>query len=207
MKLRKLFITAAILISYPAITYADNYRFDGLYEIEAPKDWRIVSSSHAAELMKQAGEIANQAKVELDVNLKDIATPFIIYKEESNEAFLTRVMVGPPELTKEEFDSLTVSDINKLGEELSRRQNEVMRASGIRPISSQSGTGVFKGVPAVRTESAFYNVRGFKVSRAQYIVYRTSATLIISLEHTVLGGEPNYKLTENQIIKFNVLTQ
>ncbi|SUA50476.1 Uncharacterised protein [Oligella ureolytica] len=157
--------------------------------------------------MKQAGKIANTAKVELDVDLKDIATPFMIYKEKSNEAFLTRVMVGPPELTKEEFDGLTVSDINTLGDELSKRQNEIMRASGIRLISSQSGTGTFKGTPAVRTESISYNSKGFKVSRAQYIVYRTSATLIISLEHTVLSGEPNYKLIENQISSFNVLAQ
>ncbi len=157
--------------------------------------------------MRQASKIANTAKVELDVDLKDIATPFMIYKENSNEAFLTRVMVGPPELTKEEFDGLTVSDINTLGEELSKRQNEIMRASGIRLISSQSGTGTFKGTPAVRTESIYYNSKGFKVSRAQYIVYRTSATLIISLEHTVLIGEPNYKLIENQISSFNVLAQ
>jgi hypothetical protein len=205
--LRKLLIAIAILISYPVITHAENYRFDGLYEISAPGDWRVVSSSHATELMKQAGKIANTAKVELDVDLKDIATPFMIYKEKSNEAFLTRVMVGPPELTKEEFDSLTVSDINTLGDELSKRQNEIMRASGIRLISSQSGTGTFKGTPAVRTESISYNSKGFKVSRAQYIVYRTSATLIISLEHTVLSGEPNYKLIENQISSFNVLAQ
>lgn len=207
MKLRKLVIAIAILISSPAITYAENYRFDGLYEISAPEDWRIVSSSHTAELMKQAGEIANKTKTKIDVDLKDIATPFMIYKEKSNEAFLTRVMVGPPELTKEEFDSLTVLDINNIGEELSKRQNEIMRASGIRLVSSQSGTGTFKGVPAVRTESISYNSKGFKVSRAQYIVYRTSATLIVSLEHTVLSGEPNYKLIESQISKFNVLAQ
>lgn len=123
--MRKLLIAIAILISYPAITHAENYRFDGLYEISVPGDWRVVSSSHATELMKQAGKIANTAKVELDVDLKDIATPFMIYKEKSNEAFLTRVMVGPPELTKEEFDGLTVSDINTLGDELSKRQNEI----------------------------------------------------------------------------------
>ena len=195
------------MTSYPAITHAENYRFDGVYEISAPEDWRVVSSSHTAELMKQAGKIANEAKVELDVDLKDIATPFMIYKEKGNEAFLTRVMVGPPELTKEEFDSLTVSDINTLGNELSKRQNEIMRASGVRLVSSQSGTGTFKGTPAVRTESISYNSKSFKVSRAQYIVYRTSATLIISLEHTVLSGEPNYKLIENQISSFNVLAQ
>ena len=205
--MRKLVVAIAIFISSPAIAYAESYRFDGFYEISVPKDWRIVSRSHTAELIKQAGEITNKTKIKLDVDLKDIATPFMIYKEKSNEAFLTRVMVGPPELTKEEFDSLTVLDISNIGEELSKRQNEIMRASGIRLVSSQSGIGTFKGVPAVRTESVSYNSKGFKVSRAQYIVYRTSATLIISLEHTVLNGEPNYKLIENKISKFNVLAQ
>lgn len=205
--MKKLLIVIAILVSYPVITHAENYRFDGLYEISVPEDWRVISNSHEAELMKQAEKIANKAKVEFDVELKDIATPFMIYKEKGKEVFLTRVMVGSPELTKEEFDSLTVLDINTLGNEISKRQNEVMRASGVKLISSQSGIGTFKGTPAVRTESISYNSKGFKVSRAQYIVYRTSATLIISLEHTVFSGEPNYKLIENQISSFNVLAQ
>lgn len=207
MNFIKSVIAIAIFISFPSITYAENYRFEGLYEISATEDWRIVSNSHATELIKQASDIVNKTNIKPDVNLKDLATPFMIYKQKSNEGFLVRVIVGPPELTKEEFDSLTVLDINSIGEELSKRQNEVMRASGIKLVSSQSGTGIFKGVPAVRTESISYNSKGLKVSRAQYIVYRTSATLIISLEHTVLSGEPNYKLIENQISKFNVLAQ
>ncbi|OWK48285.1 hypothetical protein PSOLE_09650 [Pseudomonas oleovorans subsp. oleovorans] len=205
--MKKILILIAIFTSHPLITHAENYRLDGLYEISIPKDWRIVSSSHATELMNQASTIANKAKVEHYVDLKDIATPFMIYKENGNEVFLTRILIGPPELTKEEFDSLTVSDINTLGNELSKRQSEIMKVSGIKLVSSQSGTGTFKGTPAVRTESLSYNSMGFKVSRAQYIVYRASATLIISLEHTVFSGEPNYKLIENQISSFNVLAQ
>ena len=197
--MRKLLIAAAVLISCSAITHAESYRFDGLYEISAPGDWGVVSSSHATELVKQAEKIINKAKIKPYVDFKDISTPFMIYKENSNEAFLTRVIVLPPELTKEEFDGMTVLDIRKLGDELSKRQNAVMRSSGVRLISSQSGIGAIKGTPAVRTESISYNTKGFKVSRAQYIVYRTSATLIISFEHTMLNGEPNYKLIENQI--------
>lgn len=186
---------------------ASNYRFDGVYEISVPDDWRVISNSHSAELMKQAKAIATKTNASLDIDLKDIATPFMIYKEESNEAFLTRVMVGPPELTKDEFDSLTVQEINLLGEEISKRQNEILKSAGVRLVSSQFGTGTFKGVPAVRTESVSYNSHGLKVSRAQYVVYRTSVTLIISLEHTVRSGEPNYKLIESQVSGFNVLAK
>ena len=205
--MRKLLIATAVLISCSAITHAESYRFDGLFEISAPRDWRVVSSSHATELVKQAEKMINKANIKPYVDFKDISTPFMIYKENSNEAFLTRVMVLPPELTKEEFDGMTVLEIRNLGDELSKKQNAVMRSSGIRLISSQSGIGAIKGTPAVRTESISYNTKGFKVSRAQYIVYRASATLIVSLEHTMLNGEPNYKLIENQISSFNVLAQ
>lgn len=204
MKLRSLATAIILLTSFPAITYAGNYRFDEIYEIAVPDDWRVLSSSHSAELMKSATDIVKKTNIEID--LKNLTTPFIIYKEKSNEVLLTRVMIAPPELTKEEFDNLTALEINKIGEELSKRQNEIIRASGVRLISSQFGTGNFKGTPAVRTESISYNSKGFKVSRAQYIIYRKSATLIISLEHTILSGEPSYRLIENQISSFNVLS-
>lgn len=205
--MKRIFVAVAILILYPSIAIAENYRFDGLYEMSASKDWQVVSSSHAAELMKQAEKKADKIKIEFDVDLKDISTPFMIYRGVSSGAFSTRVMVGPPELTKKEFDRLTISDINTLGTEILKRQNEIMKASGIRQLSSQSGMGKFKGVSAVQIESVYFNTRGLKVSQTQYIVYRASATLIITLAHTVLSGEPNYKLIENEITSFNVLAQ
>lgn len=207
-KMKTSTIAIAFLILYtPCATFAGNYKIDGTYEITIPDDWLILSKTKSEEQMKSAAELVKKSKTNADIAFEDLSTPFMAYEETSNEAYLTRVIVGPAKMTKEEFNSLTVFEINQLGEEITKRQNALLKVSGIRILSTQSGITTFKGIPAIRTESLSYNSKGFKVSRAQYIVYRSSATLSISLEHTVLSGEPNYKLIESQISVFNVVAQ
>ncbi len=208
LKLKKLIIVIFILIPIPVLSYAEDYRVDGVYDLSIPNDWQVASKPQAIRLLEDAKKVVKEANLKLDVKSQDIVTPFVAYKEKNKELFLARVIIGPPEVVAEdEFDNFTDLDIKNIGEYLSSRQNELLEASGYRLESSRYGKESFKGTSAFHMVRTYYDPKGHKVSRGQYIVYRTTATLIISMEHTVIKGEPDYRLIESQISLFNILAE
>jgi len=200
-------VSLFLILLFASATYAETYKLSGVYEVTVPNDWLLVPRNDISKLKKDASDFAKDKKFELDVELKDISIPLFTYKEKTDGVYSLRVIVGPAELTKQEFESLTLSEINNISNEILKRQIEAFKLAKYPVFSSKSGIAEFKGTQAIRTEIIYKNSKGFKASRAQYAIYRGSATLLVSLEHIALTGEPNYRLAEAQISSYKVLAK
>lgn len=206
MKTPKIVLLFLILL-FTSYTYAETYKLSGIYEITVPNDWLVVPRTDISKLKNDAYDFAKNGKIQLDVELKDISVPLFAYKEKTDGVYSLTVVVGPAELTKQEFGNLTPSEINNISNEVLKRQIEVFKLAKYSVFSSESGIAEFKGTQAIKTEIIYKNSKGFKVSRAQYTIYRGTATLLVSFEHIALTGEPNYRVAEEQISSYKVLAQ
>ena len=204
MKLSKVILVSLILL-FSSASYAGIYRLNGVYEITVPNDWLLLPREDIAKLKSDAFKMAENKKINIEVELKDISVPLFTYKEKTDGVYSVKIMVGPAELTRQEFEKLTQLEIKDLSNEILKRQIESFKAVKYPVFSSKSGIATLKGISGIKTEIIYQNSKGLKVSRAQYAIYRSSATLLVSLEHIALTGEPNYKLIEEQISDYKVL--
>lgn len=202
-------IAAILLIQLINPVYAHTYIQDGVLKITLSNQW---TSSSAAENKKQTYEAINHAtkhSIKIDANIIHNSNNLTFYKQspDGSGIFILRTMTGPAEISKDDFENLSPSQISVLTDSIAENQNTALLRAGTKLIATETSISSFSGIPTIETKKKYYNAKGFLVSSSMHVFYRDTLTLILSLEHISKNGNANHNDILNDISEFNFIAE
>lgn len=198
------FILMLLLVAPMAAT-AGTYMSAGNYQISFSDDLKVQADSVVDSVVEEGHRLRNKAGIESLVDVTKLKRPLIAIALSSVDVKTVRVQVGPGEVSKEEFKQTSLETLNELAQEIAGRQMSGLKQMNYTISKSSAQVGSYFGEPAIEVALDVIDPKGIRLSRNQYTIYRSSATILVIFEHKTLAGKPDHRIVESLVDDFKVL--